>query len=70
MLRGNYPFSTMDKNIIEYVTNRTFKKEEAWDEEEHEFENLETHNNELMCFISSKHKVSIDLDNMKEVLLP
>ena len=56
MLRGNYPYNLEDKNLIEYATNRTFKRDEAWDIEEHEFENIDTHNNELVCFISKKHK--------------
>lgn len=70
MLRGNYPFMTIDKNIIEYVTSRTFNREEAWDEEEHEFENLDNRHNELICFISQKHKSTIDIEKMKEALLP
>ncbi len=84
MLRGNFPYRVMDKNIIEYVTisnklykvylyvqitNRTYNREQAWDEEEHEFEHMDNQNNDLICFISKKHKCNIDLEGMKEALI-
>ena len=37
------------------MAGRTFNREEAWDEEENELEHLETHNNELVCYLSNRH---------------
>ena len=64
MLRGNFPYR-VDKNIIEFAANRTFNREAVWDEEEHEFEKIENRHSELICFISSKHKSTLDFQNMQ-----
>lgn len=65
MLRGNYPYNMEDKNLIEYAANRTFKRDLAWDDEEHEFEHLDSFHNELMCYISKNHRITIDYEKMK-----
>ena len=41
-----------DSKVIEYAVKRTMSRLDAWDEEDHEFEKLETSHNELVAYIS------------------
>ncbi len=45
-----------DTNLIEYSVNRTLNRKDAWDLEEHEFEDLEDKHNELIYYISENHQ--------------
>jgi hypothetical protein len=45
-----------DPNLIEYAVRRTISRRDAWDIEEHDFEQLENTNSELVCYISKNHQ--------------
>ncbi len=38
----------------EYLANKEFKRAEAWDDENNEFEKIENKNSELICYLSKK----------------
>ena len=70
-LRGNtsYLATNSPDEIIEYAVKRTINRKDAWDEEEHEFEQLDNHQNELICYISNRHRNTIDYHNMVDTLI-
>ena len=66
-LKGNILYLN-DKQLIQHATSRTYKRENAWDSIEHEFEELDKNHTELICFISQNHKNTIEFSRMQEAL--
>lgn len=73
-LKGNtsYLLATMsgDPTLIQYVVKRSMERNEEWAREEHEFEQIETTHNDLVCYISKSQnrRTSIDCKAMLSVL--
>lgn len=67
-LKGANHHLLNDPNLIDYAIKRTYNREHAWDEQDNEYEKLDSSHNELICYISKKHRNNIDIDKMEEVL--
>ena len=53
-----------DTNIFEYAVKHNA---ESWDNEDHDFEDLESQHNSLVCYIS-KHQEELDVSSMLKVI--
>ena len=53
-----------DSNVFEYAVRHNA---ESWDNEEHEFEELERQNNSLVCYISN-YQEDLDVPTMLKVI--
>eukprot|EP00347_Sterkiella_histriomuscorum_P000572 403375331 len=68
-LKGANNHLLTDPNLIDYAIKRTYNREHAWEEQENvEYENLDNQHNELICYISKKHRNNIDIERMEEIL--